>query len=454
VVPFGFREHGAFHYLVQDARGAVCQVLTASGVVVWRATYDAFGVVNAEGSIRQPFRLMGQYEDQETGLTYNGARYYAPWMRVYVSPDPRWDEPRAHRYAYAANDPLNRVDPSGCMWSFVGITLSLAAQAANIYLAAMWGIELGGRRGKAVPLRTAVHRTVPQRGAYRWKVPTTWSPAAPAGAATEGITEHAERGDGVCQPCPNATALPPPLPLRQAVPASAGSIAGAGYSSEMSRRDAGVLWGENRMPSGGLRGSQVGSVRAARSDLRRISPELAARAVRAAEQNQVPVPLLFALFSRESQWGATLDASGLGDRGHAFGIGQVDLKTSGVARDTILASGTASETHMSMSAELLHDKFRRVSTKHPEWTEHERWRGAVAAYNYGVKSVRTLDGIDGGTTGNDYSGDVMERARTFHGALRTQDDPIAQTAPAPASDPTVNPGKAYWNSEERRWVPL
>ena len=37
--------------------------------------------------------------------------------------------------------------------------------------------------------------------------------------------------------------------------------------------------------------------------------------------------------------------------------------------------------------------------------------GAVAAYNFGVKNVQSWDGLDRGTTGNDYSNDVMARAQ-------------------------------------------
>lgn len=37
--------------------------------------------------------------------------------------------------------------------------------------------------------------------------------------------------------------------------------------------------------------------------------------------------------------------------------------------------------------------------------------GGVAAYNFGVSNVRSWEGLDRGTTGNDYSNDVMARAQ-------------------------------------------
>ncbi len=41
----------------------------------------------------------------------------------------------------------------------------------------------------------------------------------------------------------------------------------------------------------------------------------------------------------------------------------------------------------------------------------------MAAYNFGVRNVQTLGGLDKGTTNNDYSGDVMERAKRIRERL-------------------------------------
>ena len=37
----------------------------------------------------------------------------------------------------------------------------------------------------------------------------------------------------------------------------------------------------------------------------------------------------------------------------------------------------------------------------------------MAAYNFGTKNVKTWSGLDKGTTNNDYSGDVMARAKFY-----------------------------------------
>nr|WP_278565817.1 RHS repeat-associated core domain-containing protein [Prevotella melaninogenica] len=49
-----------------------------------------YGNVRNLHSSRQfiPFRQLGQYEDEETGLYYNRFRYYDPGSGTYISQDP------------------------------------------------------------------------------------------------------------------------------------------------------------------------------------------------------------------------------------------------------------------------------------------------------------------------------------------------------------------------------
>jgi YD repeat-containing protein len=67
--PLGFREQGRCYWLMTDARGAVDLALDDHGQVVWKARYDSFGRVElAVNKVRQPWRMPGQYADDETGL--------------------------------------------------------------------------------------------------------------------------------------------------------------------------------------------------------------------------------------------------------------------------------------------------------------------------------------------------------------------------------------------------
>jgi hypothetical protein len=62
-----------------------------------------------------------------------------------------------------------------------------------------------------------------------------------------------------------------------------------------------------------------------------------------------------------------------------------------------------------------------VEAAHPDWDDVYILKGAVAAYNAGVSNVKTINGMDIGTTGDDYSSDVIARARYY---LRHADLPM------------------------------
>ena len=93
--------------------------------VVARWTHLPFGqTVTAEtgdGSTENPFRFTGQYLDSEIEQYYLRARQYdLPTMR-FMSRDPAigdFQEPLTlHRYLYCANDPVNRIDTNGRLFS-------------------------------------------------------------------------------------------------------------------------------------------------------------------------------------------------------------------------------------------------------------------------------------------------------------------------------------------------
>jgi RHS repeat-associated protein len=102
--------------------GAPIAVTDATQRVVWRARYAPFGhaqVAQDPDGDGRPFilhlRLPGQYEDEETGLHYNHHRYYDPLIGRYLSPDPLGLLAGPNPYAYAGNDPMNFIDPTGLL---------------------------------------------------------------------------------------------------------------------------------------------------------------------------------------------------------------------------------------------------------------------------------------------------------------------------------------------------
>ena len=68
---------------------------------------------NAETALKR-YRYVGKERDEETGLYYYGARYYAGWLARFVSVDPLKDEyPFYTPYQYAGNRPIIAMDLDG-----------------------------------------------------------------------------------------------------------------------------------------------------------------------------------------------------------------------------------------------------------------------------------------------------------------------------------------------------
>ena len=81
---------------------------------------------------------------------------------------------------------------------------------------------------------------------------------------------------------------------------------------------------------------------------------------------------------------------------------------------------------------ILKNALTKMEKKHPTWNLAWQLRGAVAAYNFGVKNVQTQAGIDGGSASScspcdgNYSWDTVNRAKWFAG----QEGSTAPTSPA------------------------
>jgi RHS repeat-associated protein len=67
---------------------------------------------NAEVSAKR-YRYTGKERDEETGLYYHGARYYAPWLGRWTSADPKGIGDGPNVYLYVGNNPISYLDPDG-----------------------------------------------------------------------------------------------------------------------------------------------------------------------------------------------------------------------------------------------------------------------------------------------------------------------------------------------------
>jgi RHS repeat-associated protein len=109
---------------------SVVGITDPAGAVVGTRAYDAWGNVTQTTGEPFDYGFAGERQDASSGLVFLRARYYDPATGRFLTAD-RADadneDPRhLHRYAYAINDPLNRVDPAGEQDSLVGLLTGIS----------------------------------------------------------------------------------------------------------------------------------------------------------------------------------------------------------------------------------------------------------------------------------------------------------------------------------------
>jgi RHS repeat-associated protein len=73
----------------------------------------AYQAVRSQTETPKRYRFTGKERDEESGLYYHGARYYAAWLGRWVSCDPEYLVDGANLYQYAISDPIRYTDPTG-----------------------------------------------------------------------------------------------------------------------------------------------------------------------------------------------------------------------------------------------------------------------------------------------------------------------------------------------------
>jgi RHS repeat-associated protein len=95
-----------------DGLNSVTSLSGASGLTD-TYTYTPFGATTATGTNSNRFRYTGREWDQETGLYYYRARYYAPDLGRFITEDPMGVGGGINLFAYTDNNPLSWTDPFG-----------------------------------------------------------------------------------------------------------------------------------------------------------------------------------------------------------------------------------------------------------------------------------------------------------------------------------------------------
>ena len=116
-VPAYMVKGGATYRLITDHLGSVRLVVnTATGAIAQRLDYDTFGRVLLDTNPGfQPFGYAGGLYDADTGLVRFGARDYDAETGRWTAKDPLGLGGGTNAYAYAAGQPVDRVDPDGLL---------------------------------------------------------------------------------------------------------------------------------------------------------------------------------------------------------------------------------------------------------------------------------------------------------------------------------------------------
>ena len=128
-------EIGSSHYYyLKDRLGSVVAVINGSGSTVSdRYAYDPYGnVTSSSGSVANNIGYVGGWQDSVTGLEKFGARWYDATTGRWTQVDPIVaNDAASSGYAFAGDNPVNLVDPSGEL-SAVAIGLIVAAVGVTI----------------------------------------------------------------------------------------------------------------------------------------------------------------------------------------------------------------------------------------------------------------------------------------------------------------------------------
>ncbi|MCF8374608.1 MAG: hypothetical protein K9H64_23520 [Bacteroidales bacterium] len=100
--------------------GSACLELDENADIISYEEYHPFGTTSyrsgsseTEVSLKR-YKYVGKERDEETGLYYYGARYYAAWIARFVSVDPlQFEYAHLNPYNYAGNKPIIGIDLDG-----------------------------------------------------------------------------------------------------------------------------------------------------------------------------------------------------------------------------------------------------------------------------------------------------------------------------------------------------
>ncbi|MDP3147241.1 MAG: RHS repeat-associated core domain-containing protein, partial [Bacteroidota bacterium] len=104
----------AITYVLADQIGSSSVRLSTTGIVIDKEEYYPFGDSSLRTFTSKRYRYVGKEKDQESGLYYYGARYYAAWTCRFISVDPLAEKfAQLSPFNYSENNPINDKDIDG-----------------------------------------------------------------------------------------------------------------------------------------------------------------------------------------------------------------------------------------------------------------------------------------------------------------------------------------------------
>lgn len=108
-----------YRYQYSNHLGSVALELDEGAKIISYEEYHPYGTSayraknNGVEASPKRYRYTGMERDDETGLNYHGARYYAAWLGRWISADPAGLVDGLNLYKYARNQPIKWQDVSG-----------------------------------------------------------------------------------------------------------------------------------------------------------------------------------------------------------------------------------------------------------------------------------------------------------------------------------------------------